>query len=226
MPQRGHQIIGRCPVYSQPSSAHSCRNSQMYSMFGSVIVKYDRSQSIHMPSRCDCRRLHRRVLGDAVAAGAHELVEAVLLDLALRVQPERLLDLDLDPQALAVEAVLEPLVAAAHRLVALEEVLQRPAPRVVHAHRVVGRDRAVDERERLAAADLLAQPLERPFALPQLEDRVLDRGVVGLLGDGAVGRHRDLGTGPLACHSGPAPSPPGAKLTETSRILRKFPQNT
>ncbi len=27
----------------------------MYSMLASVIVKYDRSQSIHMPSRCDCR---------------------------------------------------------------------------------------------------------------------------------------------------------------------------
>ncbi len=26
----------------------------MYSMFGSVIVKYDRSQSIHMPRRFDC----------------------------------------------------------------------------------------------------------------------------------------------------------------------------
>ena len=96
-------------------------------------------------------------------AALGELGEAVLLDLALRVEPERLLDLDLDPEALAVEAVLVALVEAAQRLVALEDVLERPAPGVVHAHRVVRGDRAVDEAEPLAASVLLAQPLERPF---------------------------------------------------------------
>ena len=84
---------------------------------------------------------------DALAAARGELGEAVLLDLALRVEPERPLDLDLDPEALAVEAVLVALVEAAERLVALEDVLERAPPRVVHAHRVVRRDRAVDEAE-------------------------------------------------------------------------------
>jgi thioredoxin 1 len=68
---------------------------------------------------------------DALAAAPGELGEPVLLDLALRVEPERLLDLDLDPEALAVEPVLVALLEAAKRLVALEQVLQRPPPGVV-----------------------------------------------------------------------------------------------
>ena len=66
---------------------------------------------------------HLGELGDALAARLGERGEAVLLDVALGVQAERLLDLDLDPEALAVEAVLVALVVPAHRLVALEDVL-------------------------------------------------------------------------------------------------------
>ena len=88
---------------------------------------------------------HLGVLGDPLLAPRRELGEPVLLDVALRVQAERLLDLDLDPEALAVEAVLVALVEAAQRLVALEDVLQRAAPGVVDAHRVVRGDRPVDE---------------------------------------------------------------------------------
>ena len=60
----------------------------------------------------------------------------------LVVKPELALDVDLDPQALAVEAVLVALVLAEHRVEALVEVLVGAAPGVVDAHRVVGRDRA------------------------------------------------------------------------------------
>ena len=146
-----------------------------------------------MPRRRDCARLDAGVLGHAIAAGAREAVEPVGLDLVLRVEPERLLDLDLDPQPLAVEAVLVALVLAERRVVALEQVLQRAAPGVVHAHRVVGRDRAVDERVRRPAGVLLAQLLERAVALPALEHPVLERDVIGLGGDGCeggIGGHR------------------------------------
>ena len=102
-----------------------------------------------------------RERGDALATAGGELREAVLLDLALRVQAERLLDLDLDPQPLAVEAVLVALVEPAQRLVALEHVLERATPGVVHAHRVVRGDRAVDEAEFRPAAVELAELLER-----------------------------------------------------------------
>ena len=71
-----------------------------------------------------------RRLDDDLAAAARELGEAVLLDLTLRVEAERALDADLDPEPLAVEAVLVALVEAAQRLVALEDVLQRATPRM------------------------------------------------------------------------------------------------
>jgi hypothetical protein len=61
-------------------------------------------------------------------------------------KPERLLDLDLYPEPLAVEAVLEALLEPPHGAVTLEEVLVRPAPRVMDAHRVVGGDGAVHLR--------------------------------------------------------------------------------
>ena len=62
-------------------------------------------------------------LRDPLPAALGELGEPVLLDVALRVETERPLDLDLDPEALAVEAVLAALVMPAERLVALEDVL-------------------------------------------------------------------------------------------------------
>ncbi len=118
---------------------------------------------------------------DAVAAAARELGEPVLLDLALRPEPELLLDLDLHPEALGVEAVLVALVEAAHRLVALEDVLQRPAVAVVDARRVVGRDRAVHEAELRAAAVPLPEPVEGLLTLPDLEHLQLECGMIGLV---------------------------------------------
>jgi hypothetical protein len=106
------------------------------------------------------------VLRHPLAAGAREHVEPVALDLALRVQAERLLHLDLDPQPLAVEPVLEALVVAEHRVVALPDVLERPAPRVVDAHRVVRRDGAVEERIPLVPRDLFAQRGEGALVVP------------------------------------------------------------
>src|SRR6266536_3860514 len=67
-----------------------------------------------------------QVLGrpdDDLAALAGELLQPVRLDLALGVEPELPLDADLDPETLAVEAVLVPLIEPAQRLVALEDVL-------------------------------------------------------------------------------------------------------
>ena len=117
---------------------------------------------------------HLGELGNALAAAGGELGEPVLLDVALRVQSERLLDLDLDPEALAVEPVLVALLVAAERLVALEDVLQRPAPGVVHAHRVVRGDRAVDEAEARPAAVLLPEPVEGALCVPALEHGELE----------------------------------------------------
>ena len=121
---------------------------------------------------------HLRVLGDALLAAGGELGDPVLLDVALRVQAQRLLDLDLDPEPLAVESVLVALVEPAERLVALEDVLQRAAPGVVDAHRVVGGDRPVDEAPALAASVLLAELFEGTLLVPPGQDLPLERGVI------------------------------------------------
>src|SRR5205085_10971698 len=113
---------------------------------------------------------------------ARESVDPVLLDISLRVQPEGLLDADLDPQALAVEPVLEALVEAVHRLVALEDVLERAAPGRVNGELLVRRHRPVDEAPPRLDPDLVVDLQERPFALPELVDRALERGLIPLVG--------------------------------------------
>ena len=105
--------------------------------------------------------LARGVGQHALLAERHEPVDAVGLDVALRREAEVALDVDLDPQALAVEAVLVALVLAEHRVEALVEVLVGAAPGVVDAHRVVGGDRPVEEAPARAAGVLGAQPGER-----------------------------------------------------------------
>jgi hypothetical protein len=126
-----------------------------------------------------------RRLRDHLAAALRERGEAVVLDLALRVEPELPLDAHLDPEALTVEAVLVALVVSPERLVALEDVLQRATPGGVDAeHHPVRRHRAVDEAEPRPLRVQLAEPPERVLALPASEDVALERVVLGLVGEG------------------------------------------
>src|SRR5215212_3572067 len=120
-----------------------------------------------------------RGLDDDLAAAMCELGETEVLDFPLGVEPERPLDADLDPEALAVEAVLVALVESAQRLVALEDVLQSPAPGGVDTEdHPVRSHRSVDEAPPRAAAVLLAQPVEGVLPLPQIEDLLLKRRVI------------------------------------------------
>ena len=137
-------------------------------------------------------RHHADEAGDPLLTTLGELGEAVVLDVALRVEPELLLDLDLDPEALAIEAVLVALVEAARGFVALEDVLQRAAPGMVDAHRVVRRDRPVEEAEAVVAAVLLAEALECPLALPALQDLTLESRVVGYVWERREERHQPI----------------------------------
>ena len=116
--------------------------------------------------------LHRGVGQHALLAQAHELGDAEGLDVLLAGEAELALDVDLDPQALAVEAVLLALVLAEHGVVALEDVLVGAAPGVVDAHRVVGRDGAVEERPVLAARVLGAELGEDGPLAPEVERAV------------------------------------------------------
>jgi len=67
--------------------------------------------------------LARGIGEDALLAQADELGDAVVLDVTLAREPEIPLHVDLDPEALTVEAVLIALIAAVHRPEPLEEVL-------------------------------------------------------------------------------------------------------
>src|SRR5262249_50199630 len=91
-------------------------------------------------------------------------------DVALRLEFQLFLDFDLDPQALAIKAVLMAQFVAGHRLVALVSVLVGASPGVVYAHRVVGGNRPVEKRPLRLAAILFAQFVERAGALPELEN--------------------------------------------------------
>ena len=121
-------------------------------------------------------------LEDRLAALGVELGDAVSLDVRLGVEPELLLDRDLHRQAVAVPAALALDVAAAHGLVAREDVLERAGDHVVGAGAPVGGRRALVEHVRLsalAAADRLAEDVA---ITPALEDLLLELGEVGLGG--------------------------------------------
>ena len=163
------------------------------------------------PDRFDVRRVERAVgvvevqpeadpLGQRVpvleeqehrlATAGVELRDAVLLDLLLRRDPEQLLDLDLDRQAVAVPAAAALDEIAAHRPKAREDVLEGAAQDVVHAGRPVGRRRALPEdprRRALAAAQRLAEDVA---LTPALEHRLLEVGK-GLLRVYRARRHGD-----------------------------------
>ena len=137
-------------------------------------------------------------------AQAHELGDPERLDVPLALEVEVPLDVDLDPQALAVEAVLVALVLAEHGVEALVEVLVGPAPGVVDAHRVVGRDRAVEEAPARVARVLRAKARERPALGPLTEQGVLLGDEVGSGADGSEHRASvERRRGPWAGRGGP-----------------------
>ena len=132
-----------------------------------------------MPRRCDCWVI---ASADQATFSTHFFANSASPYSSIscfEFRPELALDAYLDPEALAVVAVLVALIEALQRLVALEDVLERAAPHVVHTHALVGRDRAVDEAENRAAFVLRTELLEDAVALPPLEDLALERRVVG-----------------------------------------------
>jgi hypothetical protein len=98
-------------------------------------------------------------------AALDELGNAKLLDFSLVLEPEFFLDLDLDPESLAVESVLEALVLAKERVKSLKNVLVGAAPSVVHAHRIIGGDWTVDERKPPFCPVVLVEILFDSFSL-------------------------------------------------------------
>src|SRR4029434_2847730 len=84
-----------------------------------------------------------------LAAAGVERLHPVGLDRLLVLEPQLLLDLQLDRQALAVPAALSVDPVAAHGLEAGEQVLEDPGLDVVDARLAVGGQRALVEDVRL-----------------------------------------------------------------------------
>ena len=115
----------------------------------------------------------------ALLASAHEFLDAVIVYLALGPESQALLDLDLNPQSLAIEPVLVTQRVPVHSVVALVHIFQRPPPRVMHAHRIIGRYRPVEERPARAIRRLPAQLVENAVLLPEEQDVALHGREIG-----------------------------------------------
>ena len=114
VPQRGHHSVERWPLYSQSRSCTDFEHPP--DVLDVRVAEREVVVAPVHPHAEALRSLRQSSLGrpdDDVAALAGELLEPVLLDLPLRVEPELVLDPDLDPEPLAVEAVLVALVEAA-----------------------------------------------------------------------------------------------------------------
>ncbi|MBA7714040.1 hypothetical protein ES703_123054 [subsurface metagenome] len=90
-------------------------------------------------------RLDLRVLAHTLLAAINELFHAEGFNVPLGSKPQLALLLHLDPQPLAVEAVLVAEFVALHGMVTVENVFIGAAPGMVHTHGVIGGDRAVQE---------------------------------------------------------------------------------
>ena len=143
-----------------------------------------------------------RVAEDRVDAAPRERLDPVGLDLRLAVDPEFLLDLDLDRQAVGVPARLARHVEPAHRLVAREEVLHHARQDVAVVRQPVGGRRTFVEDEAGAAAAALERTVENVGVPPEVEHVALDGGET-VIAAGSLVRHGSL-VGAAPNHAGAA----------------------
>src|SRR5205814_7337961 len=107
------------------------------------------------------------VLVDALAAQPVEALDPdLVLDVELARDVERLLDLELDREAVRVPAGLALDVEALHRLVAAEQVLERAGQDVMGGRLPVGGGRTLVEDKAGPALAQLQRLLEGAFLLP------------------------------------------------------------
>src|SRR4030095_1649708 len=94
-----------------------------------------------------------------------------IFNVLLRPYTEFFFTLHLNPKPLAIEAVLIAQVVSGHGKIAAVSVFVRTAPGMVYAHRIVSRDRSVEERPFRLVTTLFPEQLEGTYALPKIEDR-------------------------------------------------------
>ena len=120
-----------------------------------------------------------------LTAAPVELGDAERLDLVLGGEPELLLDLELDGQAVAVPAALAGHLAAAHGLEAGVDVLEHPGPDVVQAGPAVGGGRALVEDPGLVPGAQRPGGGDDVVVTPAVEHPLFEGGQVEIRGDGA-----------------------------------------
>jgi len=91
-----------------------------------------------------------------------------IFDVLLRLEAELFFDFDFNPQSLAVEAVLIAQLTPPHGEVAVIDVFVGAAPSVMDAHRIVGRDRAVEKRPRRLPSIFVTHALKSVGPLPKI----------------------------------------------------------
>ena len=121
---------------------------------------------------------HTLVLPDGLTAFLDERLDAVLLDLLLAVDADRLLDLQLDGQSMRVPARLAEHLAPLHRLIARQHILDDTRQNVPDMRAAVRRRRAVVKRERIAALTLVNGTLCNMILAPKIRNGFLARGKI------------------------------------------------
>ena len=116
---------------------------------------------------------HTLVLPDGFAALLDERLHAVLLDLILAVESERLLHLKLHRQAVRVPSRFSKDALSLHRLVARQHVLDDARQHMTDVRLAVRRRRPIVEREILLACALVNRLLRDVVRFPEVFDLLL-----------------------------------------------------
>ena len=116
---------------------------------------------------------HALVLPDRFAALLDERLHAVLLDLILAVEPERLLHLKFHRQTVRIPARLSKDALSLHRLVARQHILDDARQHMTDMRLAVRRRRSVVEREILLARTLVDRFLRDVVRFPEVFDLLL-----------------------------------------------------
>ncbi len=132
------------------------------------------------------------VAEDAGAAGGVVLFDAVRLDLASILEPEFLLDLDLNGQSVRVPSRFPLHAEALHRLVTTEDVLDGARHHVMDARPAVGGGRSFVKREGGRVAAVREALLEDLRLVPPGEDLRLQPRMIEALD--FLERHIEIGS--------------------------------
>ena len=124
-----------------------------------------------------------QVLPDGLLAFLDERLDAVLFNLRLAVQPQRLFDFQLNGQAVGIPACFAQDAVPLHRPVARNQVFNDARFDMADMRAAVGSRRAVEERQPLCAVAEMERTANDVLVFPQLGDFFLARREVQILGN-------------------------------------------